>query len=724
MRSILLLVLLSLFFAAAPGLALDGKWTPQQVLELDPDWLKSIGLELPPSRLWDPSRGTGLLAAAINIPGCSAAFVSPAGLIVTNHHCVFSLVQEHSTAERDLISNGFLAKTRGEELPGKTFRAAVPRRFTDVTSQIERAVPKNADDLTRSKAIEAKEKELVDRCEKTPAARCRVATFDGGLFYTLIESFEIRDVRLVYAPPLAVGEFGGEIDNWTWPRHTGDFAILRAWVAPDGTSSDFAPANVAYAPEFYFPIPGRDLDPGDFVMVLGYPGTTYRALLAEEMRERRELWFPRREELFGEWIGILERHSGASDAARIALASRLKTLHNRYKNAQGQVAGLERGRILEKQLAADRAVAAWAANQPAYRRSLEAREELIAVLESRLATWERDFLLENLSSGPVALDLAQKIVHTARERQKPDRERTEDSMERNLARRRAAIERAQKDYVEAADKELFATFVRRALALPPAQRIAAVDAAFGAEASEADLGRTIDQLYARTSVTDRERRLAMFDQRPAELQALKDPLIDLAFAIDDAVRTRELESKRRNGAISRLRPAWRGAVIAHAGTPVAPDANSTLRVSFAHVQGYQPRDAVVFTPQTTLGGIVEKHTGASPFDVPGRILERAPTAAGSRWADPDLGDVPVAFLADADTTGGNSGSPVVNGRGELVGVNFDRVWENVANDFGFNPEIARNISVDIRYMLWILDEIEGATGLLEELGAIESRSGV
>jgi hypothetical protein len=194
-------------------------------------------------------------------------------------------------------------------------------------------------------------------------------------------------------------------------------------------------------------------------------------------------------------------------------------------------------------------------------------------------------------------------------------------------------------------------------------------------------------------------------------------MIDLAFVLDDAVRAKELQDDRRDGAIGRLRPVWRRAVIAHAGKPVAPDANGTLRVSFAHVQGYEPRDAVVMTPQTRLEGIVEKHTGAEPFDVPEKILAAAKRPAESRFVDPELRDVPVAFLADADTTGGNSGSPVVNGRGELVGLNFDRVWENVANDFGFNPDIARSVSVDVRYMLWILEEIEGAEELLRELGA-------
>ncbi len=711
------LLVLSLLLSAASGHALEGKWTPQQVLELDSAWLKSIGLELPPSRLWDPARGTGLLAATINISGCSAAFVSPTGLIVTNHHCAFALIQEHSTAERDLLTNGFLARARAEELPGKTARALVPRRFTDVTAEILNAVPRKADDLARAKAIEAKEKDLVARCEKTPAARCRVASFDGGLFYTLIESMELRDIRLVYAPPLAVGEFGGEIDNWMWPRHTGDFAIIRAWVAPNGASADYAKENVPYAPEFYFPIPGRDLDPGDFVMVLGYPGTTYRALLAEEMRERRELFFPRREELYGEWIAILERESTASDAARIALASRLKSLHNGYKNARGQIEGLDRGRILERQRKRDEQVAAWAAERPAYRASLAARDELRSILERQLSAWERDFLLSNLSRGAVALDLAQKIVHTARERQKPDRERTEESMERNLARRKAAIGLAQKDYVASADKALFASFVRRALALPAGQRIAAVDARFGAHASPEEIDRTIEALFAGTAMTDRDTRLKMFDETPAQLEARKDPVIDLAFAIDDAVRAQELEADRRSGAIGRLRPEWRRAVIAHAGRPVAPDANGTLRVTFAHVQGYEPRDAVVMKPHTTLAGIVGKHTGEEPFDVPAKLLAAARAGAESRYEDPDLRDIPVAFLADADTTGGNSGSPVVNGRGELVGINFDRVWENVANDFGFNPDVARSISVDVRYMLWILDAIEGAEELLRELGA-------
>ena len=226
----------------------------------------------------------------------------------------------------------------------------------------------------------------------------------------------------------------------------------------------------------------------------------------------------------------------------------------------------------------------------------------------------------------------------------------------------------------------------------------------------------VDDLLARTRVTDLDERKKMFDQSEEQLRGRRDPLLDLAFALDAELRALKERDDRFQGAISRLRPRWQRAVIAHAGKPVAPDANGTLRVTFAHVQGYSPRDGVWMRPQTTVSGVAAKDTGEEPFNAPRELLAAAPQAPRSRWADPKLKDVPVAFLADADTTGGNSGSPVVNGKGELVGLNFDRVWENVANDFGYNPEVARNINVDIRFFLWLLKDVQHADSLLKELG--------
>jgi hypothetical protein len=702
-----------LLAAATSALALEGKWTPQQVLQLDPAWLKKQGLELPPSRLWDPKRGTGLLAATISTGGCSAGFVSPDGLFITNHHCLFSVLQEHATPENDIITNGFLARSRADELRGGTMRITIPRRFTDVTKEVRAAVPEGAGDAERNHAIERKTNELVTACEKQPSARCKVAVFDGGYQYVLVDQLEVGDVRLVYAPARAVGEYGGETDNWMWPRHTGDFAIGRVYL--DGKP---------YRNEFWFPISTKGVQPNEFVMVLGYPGITWRSLTAAEMTERRDRYFTRRVDLYGEWIRILEETTKGNSAAQIAAADNLKSLDNRFKNAQGQLAGFRRGSIVEKQKQRDDEVLAWAAKQPSQKEAVAAYDGLQKILDEELQSWEHNFLLSQLSatsaaptpSGPKSLFFATTVTRSAIERQKPDAERDALYMQRNIERVNEKLAREQKNYFEPADKQMLASVVRRALAFPEGQRIAALQGFFPA-AEEASIARKIDELYAATKLFDPAERAKMLGESPDQLRARRDPLVDLGFAIDAEVREYNLRKDRWEGAIARLRPQWRAAVIAHAGKPVAPDANSTLRVSFAHVMGYTPRDGVRYVPQTTLAGVIEKHTGEEPFNAPANIRAAAAAKNFGPWKDAKLGDVPVDFLADADTTGGNSGSPVVNGRGELVGVNFDRVWENVANDFGYNEAIARNVNVDIRYLLWILDRVEHADPLLKELGA-------
>ena len=662
----------------------EGKWTPQQVLELDPGWLRKMGLELPVSRLWDPQRGTGLLAAAVNIGGCSAGFVSATGLILTNHHCLFGILQEHSRPGRDLITNGFLAQTREQELPGKTTRVTVPRKFTDVTGQVNAAVPAGAGDLERLKAIEARQKALVAACEQTPGARCHVAAFDGGLEYVLVEGLELTDVRLVYAPPRAVGEFGGEPDNFRWPRHTGDFAMAR--VYREGRP---------YQPEFYFPISRAGVKAGDFVMVLGYPGRTMRSLTAGEMANERDFRFGLRREVYGEWIRLLETATRGDPQGTIAVAATLKSLNNSHTNAEGQLAGLARGRIIERQQEQDAAVVVWASKASGFAGAIAAKAELDRLAAEQRRTAGRDFLFQAIAAGPLALKQATLLVRLAAERAKPDADRDADSMDRELPVLRNRLEREQKSFYRPADEALFASWVERASKLEGA-RIAAIDRA----------KPSVHALYDATRVTNLADRLRMFQETTAQLRARKDPMLDLAFALEPELRSWQRATQTREGAVARLRPAWRRAVIAHAARPVAPDANATLRVSFAHVEGYVPRDGVLYTPHTTLAGMLEKHTGEEPFAVPPLLLEAAKNGKPEQ--------VPLDFLANADTTGGNSGSPVVNGRGELVGLNFDRVWENVANDFGYNPAIARNVNVDIRFFLWMLD-LQKAEGILAEL---------
>jgi hypothetical protein len=678
----------------APALALalavsltgaEGKWTPAQVLEIDRAWLKQQGLELEPNQLWNAATGEGLLSAVISTGGCSGAFISPTGLFLTNHHCLFAIVQEHSTPANDLITNGFLARGRTGELSSKTARITIPHRFTDVTAQIQKAVPAGADDLARYRAIEAREKQLVHACEQQDGHRCRVAAFDGGMMYQLVDTIELSDIRLVYAPPRWVGEFGGEVDNFAWPRHAGDFAIGRAYVN-----------GVPYHPKFYLPLAKNGVKPGDFVMVMGYPGLTFRSLTAAEMDDRKRL-FERRVEVFGELIRTMEETTAGKPDGAIAVAANLKSLNNIFKNAEGQLQGLARGHILERQAAAENAVIAWVRGNPRYEGALAAREGLHRLAAEEARTWERDFLLSTIPAGSKALYLATTIARVALERQKPDADRDPAYMERELPRLRDRLEREQKNYYAPTDRALFAVFVRRAQALGSDERLP------GSLPDQPEIAK----LYSGTRVLDAAERARMFDETPVQLKSRHDPLLDFAFTIVPAQMALRDQQDRRLGTVARLRPVWRAAVIAHAGKPVAPDANSTLRVSFAHVKGYQPRDAVLYTPVSTLAGMLEKYTGKEPFDAPAAVL-----AAARDEKD----EVPVDFLSDADTTGGNSGSPTVNGKGELVGVNFDRVWENVANDFGYNPAVARNVNADVRYLLWLLDRVHHGTWLLEELG--------
>jgi len=684
---------LTLSMTAALALGAEGKWTPQQVLQQGPAWVKQQGFALPLSKLWDERVQGGLLANAVQLPGCSGSFVSKDGLLITNHHCIMSILQEHSTPEQNLAKDGYLARTQADEKQSKSFRVLVPRRFLDVTKDVLDDLPNEPSDIERYKSVEKTQKRLVANCEKQPDTRCTFAAFDGGLFFTLTEFTEFSDARLVYAPPAAVGDFGGEIDNWMWPRHSGDFALIRIYRS-----------GTPYQPRYFFPLSKDGVKANDAVAVLGYPGSTFRAQLADEMAERQSRWYPTVRALMAEWQRIIEEEGRKSPAALVASADDLRGVLNVKKNAEGQLAGFKRGHIIEKQRASEEKVKAFIAKKPELAPALDAFIGLQALNTERGATWERDFLLDMTARGPRALQWPLLLVRRSWESKLPDMEREPGYQERDLERLREKHERDQKRYSLQIDQRLFASWVKRALALPADQRSATIDAAF-----KGDLEKTIATLYASSKVFDLETRKAMFGETIEQLKARKDPLIDLGLALD--VERRALRDRRDafSGRVLKLRPLWRRAVIAAEGKPVAPDANSTLRVSFGRVKGYSPQEGVQMTPHTTLAGVMAKDTGEEPFAVPQKIRDV--------YAKGGAEKVPVDFLADLDTTGGNSGSPVIDAKGRLVGVNFDRVWENVANDFGYNPDIARNVTADVRYLLWLLNDVEGAAELSKELTA-------
>jgi hypothetical protein len=737
LRTSLIAVSALLALVSGPAVAVEGKWLPEQVPKLPPEMLKKLGLQLPVERLWDPQTGTGLLSAAVNINGCSAAFISDTGLIITNHHCAFGLIAEHSTPTKNLLEDGFVAPTRADELPGTTSRIWVPTAFTDVTDAVHAAAFGNeaqgivpaSDDVGIFTATDQQKKAIVQACEKTPGKRCDVATFYGGLRHIMMEQVELTDVRLVYAPPRAVGEFGGEVDNWMWPRHSGDFAIVRAYVDAKGPgvlpaeggvfSAAERATHVPYKPAFHFPLSQTGTVPGDFVMVLGYPGNTVRELLGEEMRSRATKVYPWLIRWSDDVIGILEGKAVVADkAGSIAVAPMLKSQHNRRKNAQGQLEGLARGDIIARKLTSDAVILAAAQKNPRHKDAVVAHAMLLEELRTREEAFEKSALLSTVFSGSRALSMAARIARLASEREKPDLARDENYMERERPRNLKELSRDHKAVFLPADQALFGLFVERALSLPPGKRIKAVDDAFRAAKTTKQQQAIIAGWFKKTRVLNDKTRAPLLTQPLPVLAATakKDPLLAFAIALNRELDDKKRDDDRAEGASLRLRPVWMQAVIDDAKGLVAPDANRTLRVSFAKVRGYSPKDGLSATPYTSLSGLFAKDTGAEPFAVPERLKLAAAKGVGPPTVAPFLGDVPVNFLADADTTGGNSGSPVVNGRGELVGVNFDRVWENVANDFGYNEAIARNVSVDVRYILWMLRDVDRANGLLTELG--------
>ncbi len=715
LRGNLWLLLISCLLTSATAQASEGKWMPQQVLELGAKWLQTQGFELPMAKLWDARNGGGLLANTVQLPGCSGSFVSSNGLLITNQHCVMRILQDNSTPQANLGRDGYVARTQADEKRSKAFRIHVPRAFRDVTHAVLAAIPAGADDLARFRAVEAAEKRLVADCEKKPATRCQFASFDGGLFYTLTEFTELTDVRLVYAPATAIADFGGQTDNWMWPRHAADVALVRAYA--DGKP---------YRPASWFPLSEQGVKPGDAVAVLGYPGRTWRGWLASEMAERQERYFPAARDLAAEWTAILEEEGKRSELVAIAVADKQRSLLNRGKNAEGQLAGLARGRLIDKQGQADQRVLQWATRRPGGQAGLDAHAGLTKLLAEKLDTWERNFLLDSLGSGAYGLYWPTLLARRAGEAQKPDIEREPAHMEREVPRLRERHERDQVSFAAVADRRLFASWVRRALLLPANQRLAMVDALFQGSLRTVAGRQTVDEaavlarvteLNERSKVLELDVRKRMFDETPAQLAARKDPLLDLGLALDVALRELKERRDRWSGAEIRMRPTWRKWVIAQAGHPLAPDANATLRVTFGRVKGYAPRDAVAYDAQTTFAGALQKHTGKEPFDLTQRVRDAYASKGPGRYRDARLRDLPVDFLSDADTTGGNSGSPAIDGRGRLVGVNFDRVWENVANDFGYNPDIARNVNTDVRYLLWLLDVVEDAQALRAELTA-------
>ena len=706
--------------ASAPLAAKEGMFTPQQLPEIADD-LRETGLELDPEALSDL---TGFpMGAIVSLGGCSASFVSPQGLVVTNHHCARGSVQYNSTAENNYLENGFLAKSLGEELPAAPgSRVYVTTKLTDVTDRV-RSGTDTLSPTDRYDTVEQRLKDITAECEEKAGYRCQVASFYGGAEYTLIERLEVRDVRLVYAPADSIGKYGGDIDNWMWPRHTGDFSFYRAYVAPDGSAADYSEDNVPYQPDHHLQVSAGGLKEGDFVMVAGYPGSTSRYALLAEVENTFDWNYPTFQTLLTEWIGTIEDAAPAGSDARVKYESRLAGLNNYEKNLRGQIDGARRVGLVDRRREREAELARWIAADPARANYGTAIAQLNALSEESAQAARTSFWYNN-ATRPQLLGAAQRLYRLSKERQKPNAERQSGYQDRDMTFFRQGLQALDRRYDPAVDKAEWLLFLEGYIQQPAAERVPAFDNALGltAQTTAADLPGLLDSYYADTTLDETDTRLALMDADPARFEASDDPFIELAVALYDYERELEDAAEERAGRSLALRPAYMDAITQwqrSEGQLTYPDANSTLRITYGNVMGGSPFDGMQYLPFTTLEGITQKDTGEEPFNSPERQLDLIDAKDYGKYELESIDSVPVNFMSDLDVTGGNSGSATLNAKGQLVGLLFDGTFESVNSDWDFDPRTTRSIHVDSRYMLWVMDKVDGADGLIEEMDVVE-----
>lgn len=683
-------------FASGVCVADEGMHPINQINRLD---LSGKGLELTAEEIFSSDR-VSLVDGIVRVNGCTGSFVSPNGLIFTNHHCAYGAIQQASTKDRDLLTDGFSASDLADEIPARGYIVRVTESVTDVSESMLAAVNDDMEFIERTKALEQRQKELELAAEAAnPGLRAEVAEMFIGKSYYLFLYTYIKDVRLVFAPPKSIGKFGGDVDNWEWPRHTGDFAFMRAYVAADGSSADYSPENVPYQPKRHFQVAPEGVVEGDFVMLLGYPGRTARHRSARYLQYLQDDSLPSVVNLYQQLIELMEVAGSEDRGIAIQNLARIQSLSNVEKRSRGQLKGLAGKPILAERMEAERElqdyIAADSNRQQKYGSILS---QISKVYDQMSENHLYELNFQELNQV-LALSVANTVVDAVHERQKPDIEREPMFMDRNFPQTIDRLKVQQKNFNRPTDKLVLALMMERL---------------------DWDVDRygnlDLDTVFSETQMNDPEFIANCLTKSPAEISEISDPFIQLAMRLyPEKLRFREV-SKTRSGELNKLYGDLLTVKQSLLKTDFIPDANGTLRLTHGTIRGYSPADAIFKKPFTTVRGLLEKTTGQEPFVTPQEISILHQQRNFGPFMHPELNDVPVAMLYDTDTTGGNSGSPVINRRGELVGVNFDRTFEATINDFAWNTDYSRSIGVDIRYALWVTGVVYEAKGILEEMG--------
>jgi hypothetical protein len=691
-----------------------GMWEPYQIPSLKKE-LREAGFYKNVNSISSPFEYP--MNAIVSLGYCSAAFISPEGLIATNYHCVErDFIQPNSSADNDLFEQGFIARSKSEEIqaaPGQKIYVTLESK--DITSEILKGTTDDTDSLERFKIIENNSKSIIKNCETSDEIECRVRSFFSGETYKLEKVLQLKDARLVYAPPAHVGEYGGEIDNWMYPRHTGDFALVRAYVGKDGTSKEYAEDNVPYSSDSFLKVSAKGVEEGDFVMVLGYPGRTNRLLTYNQREYDLSVGFQNYVDYLESRINLINTHTNEADGSSLAYRGTKSGAENYYKKISGQIQGAKNFNVLEREKEN------WAEFQKFVETNASSQDkvyldELLAIVDKDIANSEPN----RYFGGSTLIDYAYFLIRNAEESLKQDDLRKSGFQERDQSNIKNRIKYLNNSFNIRVDKQLFLANLEKYrtfsndLRRPVYSELLSLD-----ENSEATLSK-VETIYS-TSYSTPESMLKLYDMSFDEITQLDDPLINFMVSLYEESKSKEELGEKSAARKQLLRSKFIKLLRSYyqsIGKQIYSDANSTLRVTFGNVMGSSLRDAVYYHPFTKLEGILEKNTGVEPFNLSKSLEELIKSKDYGAYASKKLGTVPVNFLSDLDITNGNSGSATINKDFELVGLAFDGMLETIISDYSFIPE-ARTISVDSRYLLWTLDKVENAENILEEITIVD-----
>lgn len=668
--------------------------------------LKKAGLIIDQTDIFNPGH-VGLVDALVRVGGCTGSFISDEGLIITNHHCAFGAVQLASTAENDYLTNGFVARSRELEIEAKGLTIRITDSYEDVSSRVLAAAKQAKTPAERIQIIGQESKKIAEEAEtKDPSIKAEVSEMFIGKSYVLFRYKTIEDVRLVYVPKRSIGEFGGEADNWVWPRHTGDYSFLRAYVGADGKPAKFSKSNVPYQPKKHLTINPNGVKEEDFTFILGYPGRTFRHRPAQYIEYQEKYLLPYTASLFG-FQNVVMRDAGLDDkATEIALATRIQRNSNVRKNYQGKMKGLKNIDLVQQKKNEDAALLDFINSSSELKTKYGSlMTDIDNLYKDIFKDAQRELWFGQIYNSTSLLNVARQINSFKTAMAKGTN--PNEFFTSNVSALKESLKSTYGSYRQNVDVQIFKKMIEDAGNLPRNERITAVDG----------LKTSPENLLNNTKLKDENFVLNTLLNSSASLTSYSDELLKFQTELNGQIQAMQPELARREGVLNQLMGDYVEVKEQFQKRNFIPDANSTLRLTYGYIRGYSPEDAVYMSPFTTIKGVIEKgRSGLSEYAYPKSILEAWEAKNFGQYEMKELGDVPVNILYNMDTTGGNSGSPIMNAKGELIGVNFDRAYDATINDFAWNESYSRSIGVDIRYVLWIADKIDNADFLLKEIG--------